>query len=360
MVTFFGTEAERLNDDPPSSHHFIQQHPALYGDLLYPAFDLRLLHRYLVEQCGDEVGDALLRCVDIAPKELAQRQFILAWQMLKAMELAAQSLPPPAAGLIFGRTFKASDLEGLQGPLSHSRTLAEAYHITRQNPNLTGSFTDNLERIEDGKLVVRGVNVAQIEPATLQFVFEQGLGSMMAIAEELSGEALQLSWVRFPAPAPWPVDRTEYEDLLGCPVDFEGDFFEWAIDLQELEAPVLWRPTDAALELEQEPPAQDTSLVNRIITLLLAVPENWPTQEQVAEELMVSRRTLRRRLSEMGTSYQQILNQVRCQLAIEWLQQGESDILWIGERLGFRDVSNFRHAFKRWIGKPPGAFLRRG
>ncbi|MBY6188043.1 AraC family transcriptional regulator [Marinobacter hydrocarbonoclasticus] len=342
-----------------SLNHFIRQHPALYGDLLYPAFDLRLLHRYLVSQCGESVGDELLSEVDIAPKELEERQYILAWQMLKAMELASQRLPQPAAGLKFGRTFRAGDLEGLQIPLSQSRTLAEAYHITRQNPNLTGSFTDNLERIDDQHLVVKGVNVAQIEPATLQFVFEQGLGSMLAIAEELTGKPVQLGWVRFPAPAPWAVDMAHYEALLGCPVEFEGDFFEWAIKLEQLDTPVVWKPLPEALQLEQELPEQDESLVNRILTMLLAIPEHWPTQEQVADELMVSQRTLRRRLSELGTSYQQILNQVRCQLAIEWLQNGVQDIDWIGERLGFRDVSNFRHAFKRWIGKPPGEFLVR-
>lgn len=359
MVTLFGSEAEFQASDSQSLNRFIQLHPALYGDLLYPAFDLRLLHRYLDSQCGPEVASELLQCVDIAPKELDERQYILAWQMLKAMELASLRLPQPAAGLRFGRTFRAGDLEGLQGPLSHSRTLAEAYQITRQNPNLTGSFTDNLERVEGQYLVVKGVNVAQIDASTLQFVFEQGLGSMLAIAEELTGKPVKLAWVRFPGPPPWTVDLAQYEALLGCPVTFEGHFFEWAIALEELSAPVLWKPSIEALEVEQALPAHEESLVNRILTMLLAVPEHWPTQEQVAEELMVSRRTLRRRLSELGTSYQQILNQVRCQLAIEWLQKGERDIDWIGERLGFRDVSNFRHAFKRWIGKPPGAFLIR-
>lgn len=359
MVTLFGSEAELQANDTPSLNRFIQLHPALYGDLLYPAFDLRLLHRYLSQECGPDVAAELLHSVDIADKELDERQYILAWQMLKAMELAALRLAQPAAGLRFGRTFRAGDLEGLQGPLSQSRTLAEAYHITRQNPNLTGSFTDNLERVEAGHLIVKGVNVAQIDAGTLQFVFEQGLGSMLAIAEELTGKPVRLAWVRFPAPMPAMADLEVYETLLGCPVSFEGHFFEWAIALEALTAPVVWQPSSDALVMEQAQPVHETSLVNRILAMLLAVPEHWPTQEQVAEELLISRRTLRRRLSELGTSYQQILNQVRCQLAIEWLQKGERDMDWIGERLGFRDVSNFRHAFKRWIGKPPGAFLIR-
>ncbi|MBY5994182.1 AraC family transcriptional regulator [Ferrimonas balearica] len=357
MVTFFGSNAPAAPNPDRALDDFIQQHPTLYGDLLYPAFDLRLLYDYLKVACGDEVANRVLSSVDMGARELAERQFILAWQMLRAMELAAEVLPGPAAGIRFGAIFTPEDLEGLQGPLSHSRTLAEAYHITRENPNLTGSFTDNLERVVDGALVVRSINIAQIERHTLQFVFEQGVGSMLAIAQALTGHPVRLNYVTFSACGAETPEVGAYETLLGCPVRFEGEFFEWSIDLAELEAPVLWRPSASALQQEQTLPDPDDSLVNRILGLLLSNPESPPTQEQLAEHLVLSQRTLRRRLSELGTSYQRILNQVRCQLAIEWLQRGEHDIEWIGERLGFKDVSNFRHAFKRWVGKPPGAFL---
>jgi AraC-like DNA-binding protein len=64
-------------------------------------------------------------------------------------------------------------------------------------------------------------------------------------------------------------------------------------------------------------------------------------------------RTLRRRLTEEGSSYQQILADVRYQLAREYLATSRLPVEEIAAMLGYSNPGNFTHAFKRWHGSPP-------
>ena len=73
--------------------------------------------------------------------------------------------------------------------------------------------------------------------------------------------------------------------------------------------------------------------------------------EAVAERLNMSSRTLRRRLALQDKTYQQILTEVRKQLAIQFLRNSKFSSEEIADRLGFTDAANFRHAFKKWTGK---------
>lgn len=90
--------------------------------------------------------------------------------------------------------------------------------------------------------------------------------------------------------------------------------------------------------------------------LLEGLPAGQVTIELVAKRLAVSRRTLQRQLSEESTSFTDILNATRLQLAQHYLNrptiaQGEIAFL-----LGFQDVNSFIRAFKVWTGITPGAY----
>ena len=65
----------------------------------------------------------------------------------------------------------------------------------------------------------------------------------------------------------------------------------------------------------------------------------------------MSSRTLRRKLALQDKTYQQILTEVRKQLAIQFLRNSTFSAEEIADRLGFTDAANFRHAFKKWTGK---------
>ena len=64
-------------------------------------------------------------------------------------------------------------------------------------------------------------------------------------------------------------------------------------------------------------------------------------------------RTLRNRLQAQSTSFQAILDNVRQQLAIDYLEQTDLSIDYICGLVGFDNASNFRRAFRQWTGKNP-------
>jgi AraC-like DNA-binding protein len=86
----------------------------------------------------------------------------------------------------------------------------------------------------------------------------------------------------------------------------------------------------------------------------------FPTLPEVAAELDVHPRTLRRQLAEEGTSFRALLNEARSTLAVDLLCNVGLTVEEVSKRLDYTDTSTFCHAFKRWHGVPPSAYPRTG
>jgi AraC-like DNA-binding protein len=84
----------------------------------------------------------------------------------------------------------------------------------------------------------------------------------------------------------------------------------------------------------------------------------FPTLPEVATELDVHPRTLRRQLADEGTSFRALLNEARSTLAVDLLCNVGLTVEEVSKRLGYTDTSTFCHAFKRWHGVPPSAYPR--
>lgn len=94
----------------------------------------------------------------------------------------------------------------------------------------------------------------------------------------------------------------------------------------------------------------------RVHQLLTREPGKFPSLEAVADALFMTSRTLRRHLSQEGTSYSDLLNGIRRSLAIDYLTTTPLSTEDIAATLGFADSASFRHAFKRWTGKTPAGY----
>jgi AraC-like DNA-binding protein len=86
----------------------------------------------------------------------------------------------------------------------------------------------------------------------------------------------------------------------------------------------------------------------------------FPTLPDVAEELDIHPRTLRRRLAEEGTSFRALLNEARSAVAVDLLRNVGLTVEEVSTRLGYTEVSTFSHAFKRWYDVAPSAYSRQG
>ena len=92
--------------------------------------------------------------------------------------------------------------------------------------------------------------------------------------------------------------------------------------------------------------------------LLLQPPSLWAELKDIAQQLNMSTATIQRRLKQEGVSYQQLKNDIRCDIAIERLSKTNDSIQSISDELNFHDPSAFHRAFKKWSGVSPGTYRK--
>ncbi|MAG31924.1 MAG: hypothetical protein CL908_13635 [Deltaproteobacteria bacterium] len=78
--------------------------------------------------------------------------------------------------------------------------------------------------------------------------------------------------------------------------------------------------------------------------------------ESVAREMAMSPRTLRRRLREEGTTFREVVGDLRKGLALDYLESSDLSLEEIAALLGYEDAANFNRAFRRWLGEAPGRY----
>jgi AraC-like DNA-binding protein len=89
---------------------------------------------------------------------------------------------------------------------------------------------------------------------------------------------------------------------------------------------------------------------------LIPGADGYPAPALLADRLHLSPRTLRRRLHEQGSSYQQLLEDARHRDALQLLQHPGLEIRDIAARLGYTDPANFTRAFRHWTGHAPSHY----
>lgn len=153
-----------------------------------------------------------------------------------------------------------------------------------------------------------------------------------------------------------------YEEQLGCPVQFSAEATEIHYDHSLLDdRPPLTNPVTLAMLREGcenliGKIEDNSSTTGQVKQHIMERPGQFPTMEDVAGYLNLTPRTLRRRLADEGSTYSQVFDQVRRDLAERYLASGDFTVEDIAELLGFTDASNFRQSFKRWTGLAPTEF----
>ncbi len=181
----------------------------------------------------------------------------------------------------------------------------------------------------------------------------------------LIGRRLQLQRVDFAHAR--PAHAREYALMFSEHVSFDAAFSGFCFDRAALTAPVVQNASSLKSFLATAPQSvflkyrnEDSWTARLRRHLRRCIEENqWPVFEAVAAELGAAPTTLRRRLDAEGTSYQGIKDQLRSDLAVDRLCNSRLSVDEIASSLGFRDVSAFHRAFKRWNGLQPGEYRRR-
>ncbi|GAB3271474.1 AraC family transcriptional regulator [Parahaliea aestuarii] len=235
---------------------------------------------------------------------------------------------------------------------------------------------DGLRRmIRFSQLLTTGSELRLEEDDELVRVYShhaEGLGDMVPCAVDFGlavivrmcrltvGEYLAPVSVEMTRPSPADSYRWEYQ--FAAPVRFSGPENCLCWSRSDIEEPLVTGDPNLARVNDEHSQAyldgflsHSTSrdVVGRIIERL---PDGPPSQRQIADAMHLSNRTLQRKLKEEGTSFMDLLQDTRLQLARKYLRSPGRSVVETAYLLGFSEPSTFSRAFKRWTGQAPADY----
>lgn len=126
-----------------------------------------------------------------------------------------------------------------------------------------------------------------------------------------------------------------------------------------LDAPLPQADPVTARELEQqcmrllEFRRRRRGVAGHVRSLVLAGLDGSPAMDSIAAQLHVDPRTLRRQLAAEGTSFRELIDEVRATIADELLTVDGLTLADVASRLGYHDAAGFTRAYRRWTGTTP-------
>ncbi len=163
---------------------------------------------------------------------------------------------------------------------------------------------------------------------------------------------------------PRPSCEDRYTRFFGTRVEFDTPFYSMFFDKSQLDQLLPTGNAEIAMANDQVLMSylahlNRSDIVMRVKTTLIErMPSGQVPQEDVAEALSMSLRTLQRKLQEEGTSFKQLLDETRRELADQYIRNPMVSIGEITYLLGFSGPSNFSRTFKRWNGTAPTEYRR--
>ena len=267
----------------------------------------------------------------------------------------------PWLGWDFGATLTLSSHGFLGYAAMSSETLRDAVELAVKFFRTRTTVVDLQLKVEGDTAILQLdelVALQDIQP----FVVESLFSSFHFMGLKLLGEVPMDGELRFAFPEPDYYERMK--PLIPVPVLFDCAYNQMRFPAARLDQrlrfadPRLAKMAEAQCEQEMANIKSPPKLLNQVRRIILAQSGRFPSVDEAASDLHMSSRTLKRKLQQLGTSYQTILDDLRKGLAVEYLTQTEITVDDIAVQLGYSDASNFARAFRRWTGRSPSDYRR--
>ena len=276
----------------------------------------------------------------------------------------------PALALLFGEAVKMQEISivGLLGEIAESSESGPQL-LNRYAPLLIddglAQTADFVEFVPDhGKIWMKFTSSVYVNHPVLA---ESGLARCVCTARAIfESNGIQME-TPFPEALHFthsePDYRTEYDRIFGVPLVFDSYMNAMLVDNKYLSITTATNPylsqllTRHADEMLRRL-TRSKSIRGHVEQILIRILHTGEaTIGQVAKELGVSRQTLFRKLKAEGVTFQQVLDELRHKLALEYLsnQKTSTEVAYL---LGFSDQAAFSRAFKRWTGSRPSKAAR--
>lgn len=272
--------------------------------------------------------------------------------------LAAEALECPHFGLELARRQGLSIFGPLVSMINSQATVGAALDIFINHISVLVQ-TVELELLHRGDLIhfiIRGTFEKVSKTTTFQ-------DHALALAYDLVRIFCGRQWLPraayFPHSAPKNVQP--YANFFHCPLGFDHKELALVIDASLLEKTIdseaSLLPKKLRRYLEQRHHDDLLKQVKHVVALTL--PTDECKLEAVAHTIGYSKRTLQRRLGELDTSFQEIVDSVRYAQAQHYLDHPYYRLTDIAAMLGYSELSAFSRSFKRWFGISPQAWKQK-
>lgn len=326
---------------------------------------LKNFHDFVLGSGGD--ADELLEQAHINKNVVGKSDKYISYpDYIRLLELVEQELDIPRAGLQFGLAQNYRVLGPVAFLVMASEDLREAiYNAKSYFPQFSSAFSFDIVNHEQAELVFNFSRQVYRESV---HAIEHTVAATVRILKTVSDGRCVPAYITFRHER--PADGTDYEALLGCEVRFGQNRDGVAIDARFLDVPISTADSElkylvssylamsGARQMLSHP--EQTAFITKVFQVVSELlPAGRATRSVVADALQLHERSLHRRLTDYGQTFEAIVETVRRDKVQVLLAQQQLTMLEISELLGYRDQSSFNRAFKRWFGITPLQYANR-
>ena len=306
-------------------------------------------------------AERLYHAVDLDPSVLLDPDNRIPFAQLVALyEKAAELTGDSNFGLHLGQSINPTAFDVVGYCALNSPTLGAAFaRVARYHSIWTDGALFTLKTTNDTSAIVYSYADTSIHDHRQDA--EMTLATVTTLCRNIASPDFAPTTVEFQHESPH--DTSEHERLFRCPIEFGAQSNKLSFASSFLSLPIA--KADASLcavldrhaeELLAKFPPRD-SVVDQVRNIIAnELRGGDPSLERVADQLSLTPRTLQRKLQELGTSHNELLDHMRRQLAMRYLREHEMAICEVAYLLGFSESSSFHRAFKRWTGLTPKEF----
>jgi AraC-like DNA-binding protein len=322
------------------------------GEREPPSVSTDLLRAFaeVLQEYGGELGEQLQGGLGLAgdriPIDVAHQALLFAIEQTGDADLGLKA----ARRLILG------DVGAIDYVVSSATTVRSAIEHAGRYARLINDVLDVKLELEGSVALVRLENRVALPRAAADFQ----LGGFFRnhVRDWLGSRIGELTvWFTHDAPA----ELREYERTFApAKLRFSAPVLGFAFDRHILDLPLPNADPNLhamlvpfADQMLSARPAAATVSANVRSLIGLQLADGGPDVAKVASRLGMSLRTLARRLETEGTTFRELVDEVRQQLALEHVGRRDASFSDITDQLGFSHVAAFHRAFRRWTGQTP-------
>jgi AraC-like DNA-binding protein len=302
----------------------------------------------------------LLQRAGLSKRDLIDRQHrIPSAAQSKFLEYAAKALDDSAFGLHIAEQANPREAGLLFHVASAGNNVGEALALLERYSRIANeAVRPKLIRVPEGMIVeVDFLNLSRFRQ-NAEFV----TAVLLKALREATGRNIRPAQVTFTFGR--DSELREFKRFYGCPVEFGTSSDQLVFTKEMLSVPLVTgdryllrtlRPIcdEAARERGT---AKGTLRCSLEIELQRLLPHGKARRQTIARTFFLSERTLVRRLADEGTTYAEVLDQLRRTLALQYIKQPDLSLSQIAWLLGYEKPTSLNHAFTRWTGRSPSAF----